>query len=257
MIFKRAIAKLQAQDWTAIWIELAIVVIGVFIGTQVSNWNQERLQRQATNRMLDQLRPELGSKLEFFASARDYYGITRRYARQALAGWKGDPAVTDNQFVIAAYQASQVYGLGMNAQNWTLTFGGDQMRDISDPVLRRNLAAVLTADYDLVRFDAAATPYREHVREVLPDSVQEAIRRRCGDHIEPREGAQFFVVLPPSCSLQLPSSEAAQAAALLRSHRELVGELNWHLAKVANYLSSIDGLEGQFRALDKSLSKQS
>jgi hypothetical protein len=257
MILRRLSENLRAQNWTAIAIEFVIVVLGVFIGTQVSNWNQERLEKQATNKMLDQLRPELRNKLAFFGSARNYYAITQRYARQALAGWSGDPAVSDNQFVIAAYQASQIYGLGMNAQNWTLTFGGDQMRDIADTKLRRNLAAVLTADYDLVRFDAVATPYRQHVREILPDSVQEAIRDRCGDRNILREGAQFFVVLPPSCSLQLDPGAASGAASLLRSHPELANELNWHLAKVANYLSSIDGLEGQFRALDRSLTKPS
>jgi hypothetical protein len=39
MIFKRAVARLRAQDCVAITIELAIVVIGVFLGTQVANWN--------------------------------------------------------------------------------------------------------------------------------------------------------------------------------------------------------------------------
>jgi hypothetical protein len=257
MILRRLTSNLKAQNWTAIAIEFAIVVVGVFIGTQVSNWNQDRLEKRATNQMLEQLRPELRSKIEFFGSARNYYAITQRYARQALAGWNGDPEVSDNQFVIAAYQASQIYGLGMNAQNWTLTFGGNQMRDIVDPQLRRNLSAVLTADYDLVRFDAVATPYRQHVREVLPDSVQEAVRSRCGDHNFLREGAQFLVVLPPSCSLQLDPAQATRAAAALRAHPELANELNWHLAKVANYLSSIDGLEGQFRALDRSLTKHS
>ena len=32
MIFKRAVARLRAQDWTAISIELLIVIVGVFIG---------------------------------------------------------------------------------------------------------------------------------------------------------------------------------------------------------------------------------
>jgi hypothetical protein len=91
----------------------------------------------------------------------------------------------------------------------------------------------------------------------LPNSVQEAIRDRCGDRNVWHEGAQFFVVLPSSCSLQLSPIEAARAAVLLRAHPELVNELNWHLAKVANYLSSIDGLEGQFRALDRSFTKRS
>ena len=37
MIFKLAVAKLRAQGWAAITIEVAIVIIGVFIGMQVTN----------------------------------------------------------------------------------------------------------------------------------------------------------------------------------------------------------------------------
>ena len=257
MIFKRAIAKLRVQDWTAISIELAIVILGVFVGTQVSNWNQARLEKQATNRMLDQLRPELRNQLEFFESARVYYRTVRPFADQALAGWAGDRRITDNQFVIAAYQASQIYGIGINAQNWALTFGGDQMRDIDDPRVRRNLAVVLTADYEPVGFNAVATPYREHVRQVIPSAIQDQIRAACGDHNMTREGAQYIVVLPPECPLQLDPMEAAKVAAELRAHRELVPELNWHRAAVANYLTNVDGLEDAFRALDASLKTRS
>jgi len=257
MILRRLTANLRAQNWTAIAIEFVIVVLGVFIGTQVANWNQARLEKQATNRMLEQLRPEIRNQLAFFDSARTYFATTRRYADQAFAGWKGDRNVSDDQFVIAAYQASQIYGIGINAQNWTLTFGGDQMRDIDDPMLRKNLAVILTADYEPLAFSAVATPYREHVRQVIPDAIQQAIRGRCGDRNVWREGSQFLVALPPSCALELDPVQAAQAASLLRSHRELVNELNWHLAAVANYLTNVDGLEGQFRALDKSFENRS
>ena len=91
MILRRLTTNLRAQNWTAIAIEFLIVVFGVFIGTQVANWNQARLEKQATNRMLDQLRPELNNQLAFFESARTYYSTTRRYADQA--GYRSrDPA---------------------------------------------------------------------------------------------------------------------------------------------------------------------
>lgn len=257
MILRRLTANLRAQNWTAIAIEFLIVVFGVFIGTQVANWNQARLEKQATNRMLDQLRPELNNQLAFFESARTYYSTTRRYADQAFAGWAGDPRVSDNDFVIAAYQASQIYGIGINAQNWALTFGGDQMREIDDPRLRRDLAVILTADYEPVGFNAMATPYRQHVRQVMPDSVQEEIRSRCGDRNIAREGVQFLVALPATCGLKLDAAKAAEAARLLRAHRELIDELNWHLASISNYLTNVDGLEGQFRTLDKSFNERS
>ena len=256
MILRRLTENLRAQNWTAITIEFVIVVIGVFVGTQVSNWNQARLERQATSRMLEQFRPEIQNQLEFFDSAHVYYRRTRPFALTALAGWAGDPKVDDNRFVIAAYQASQIYGIGINAQNWTLTFGGDQLRDIDDPMLRRNLTTVLTADYEPVGFNAVATPYREHVRQLIPDAVQDRIRDVCGDRNVTRPGSQYLVVLPPTCPLKLDPAEAARIAAVLRAHPELVPELNWHLAAVANYLANLDGLEAAFRALDQSIRKQ-
>jgi|SRR6185369_17004792 hypothetical protein len=257
MILRRLTENLRAQNWTAITIEFVIVVIGVFVGTQVSNWNQERLEKVATSKMLDQLRPEIQNQFEFFNSARIYYRTTRPYAEQALAGWAGDPQISDNQFVIAAYQASQIYGIGINAQNWALTFGGNQMRDIDDQRLRKDLAVVLTADYEPVGFNAMATPYRQHVRQIIPDAIQDQIRSRCNDRNVSREGAQYLVVLPPTCPLKLATTEAARAAAALRAHPELVNELNWHLAAVANYLTNVDGLESAFRDLEDSLEKRS
>jgi hypothetical protein len=42
MILRRIVEHMKQQQWTAVFIELAIVVLGVFIGMQVSNWNAER-----------------------------------------------------------------------------------------------------------------------------------------------------------------------------------------------------------------------
>src|SRR5687768_2666796 len=139
MILRRLTENLRAQNWTAIAIEFLIVVIGVFIGTQVSNWNQERIEQRETQRMLLNLRPELQGQLNFINDVRAYYRVTRKYADQALAAWNGADGVSDNQFVIAAYQASQITGIGTNAENWALTFGGEQLRNIDDPKVRRNL----------------------------------------------------------------------------------------------------------------------
>jgi hypothetical protein len=257
VILRRLTASLRAQNWTAIAIELLIVVVGVFIGTQVSNWNEARIEKRQTAQLLEQLRPELDNQLEFFESARIYYRTARPYADRALAAWAGNRAISDNDFVIAAYQASQIYGIGINAQNWALAFGGDRLRDVADQRVRKNIAVVLTADYESVGFNAVATPYREHVRQVIPAAVQDHIRASCDDKTIPQEGSQFLVVLPPTCPLVLPPAEAAMAAAALRAHPELVPELNWHLAAVAGYLSNVRGLEGSFRSLKASLDEGS
>ena len=45
MILRRVIDRLRAHEWTGVVIELVIVVLGVFIGLQVSNWNEARKER--------------------------------------------------------------------------------------------------------------------------------------------------------------------------------------------------------------------
>lgn len=45
MILRRLVAHMKQQHWTGVFIELVIVVLGVFIGIQVSNWNEARVDR--------------------------------------------------------------------------------------------------------------------------------------------------------------------------------------------------------------------
>jgi hypothetical protein len=45
VILRRLIENIRRQAWTAIVIEFVIVVIGIFVGMQVNNWNAERANR--------------------------------------------------------------------------------------------------------------------------------------------------------------------------------------------------------------------
>ena len=257
MILRRLAENLRAQNWTAIAIEFLIVVMGVFLGTQVANWNEERTERRETELLLTHLAPELQSQLELFHSIRTYFGATRRYADQALAVWAGESELSDGQFVIAAYQASQISGVSTNAENWALTFGGEELRNINDPKIRRNMELMLTADYDAVSLDAVASRYREQVRRVIPVRLQDEIRRECGDRNVTGAAGFVIVVLPRSCALQLEPAEAARVAAALRARPELAAELNWHLAAIAAMLANLEILEIPFRELHRDLSRPS
>lgn len=45
MIFRGVGSKLRERDWIAVTIELMLVIAGVFLGIQVSNWNEARKQQ--------------------------------------------------------------------------------------------------------------------------------------------------------------------------------------------------------------------
>lgn len=257
MILRRLTENLRVQNWTAITIEFLIVVFGVFIGTQVSNWNQERLEKQATNRMLEQLQPELKSQLEFFDGVGTYYATSRRYADEAFAGWKGDPKVSDERFVIAAYQASQITGIAINPDSWALTFGGSQLRDIENPKVRRNLELALTADYAPVAFTAVATRYREQVRHVIPIEIQDRIRIECGDRNVPGKEGAILIVLPSTCATRIDPAAAHRIATALRARPDLPSELEWHLAAIATFMANVETLSVPIRELEKELAASS
>ena len=241
MIYKRVAANLRVQNWSAILIELAIVVVGVFIGTQVSNWNATRLEGAETARLIAQLQPELRAQVDFYDTAKAYYATTRRFAEVALAGWADDPKVSDNDFVIAGYQASQIQGIGTNSATWANIFGAERLRSIDDAAVRRDLSFLMYSDNSSIGINAVDTPYRRNVRRVIPIKVQDAIRTTCGDYTP--ENRPNIVLLPPTCALQLPADQAAAAARALRANRGLVEDLQWHVAAEAAFLANLKVFE--------------
>ncbi len=63
MIARRAIANLRRHDWTAVAIELVVVIVGVFIGLQASNWNEVRADRTEYAAAIGRLGAEIGTNL--------------------------------------------------------------------------------------------------------------------------------------------------------------------------------------------------
>jgi hypothetical protein len=61
MILRRVIEHVRAQNWFAVGLDFGIVVIGVFVGIQVSNWNQERVGAEQQQRYLERLESDFTS----------------------------------------------------------------------------------------------------------------------------------------------------------------------------------------------------
>jgi hypothetical protein len=73
MIFKRAVAKLRAQDWAAITIELVIVTLGVLIALAAQQWAEERSWSDKINADKAALRDELGEHYGYAVEYRVVY----------------------------------------------------------------------------------------------------------------------------------------------------------------------------------------
>ena len=58
MLLRRVTEHVKNQNWIAVGIDFAIVVIGVFIGLQVANWSETRAQYQRELTYLERLDAE-------------------------------------------------------------------------------------------------------------------------------------------------------------------------------------------------------
>ena len=70
MILRRVIEHVRTQNWTAVALDFVIVVVGVFIGIQVSNWNDARADERAYQDAMKRLAEEGAETLKSAAEAR-------------------------------------------------------------------------------------------------------------------------------------------------------------------------------------------
>ena len=93
MILRRVIEHMKSQHWTAILIEFVIVVIGIFVGLQVNNWNEARRDRARELTYLQGIAADLD---ESIASI------------QQSIGYSNDRVALDELLIKAATDASVV-----------------------------------------------------------------------------------------------------------------------------------------------------
>ena len=76
MLPRRLLNHVRNQNWTAITVELLVVILGVFIGLQVDNWNQSRIENNDARSYYDRLIEDYAPTLLPFKPART---TTRTY----------------------------------------------------------------------------------------------------------------------------------------------------------------------------------
>ena len=102
MILRRFSANLRRQDWTAVVIELAVVVIGVFIGLQASNWNQDRATNQQSALFTARLKADLRLEDWTYQFLIAYNREVLANANRAVAALEGSSTLSDEALLVSA-----------------------------------------------------------------------------------------------------------------------------------------------------------
>lgn len=253
MFIRRITQHVKAQNWTAIILDFVIVVVGVFIGIQVSNWNDDRQNAARTQSYYARLLHDLESERRALVARLDYMSVTEKYGQSALAALHDPEAMQTSDFLIDLYQASQIWTYAVQRATYDEILSSGIAETIPDAELRTQLANVFLNAEAMRQVIVATTPYRQQIRRYLPNDIQSAIRERCSDRFIPTEFSLLILELPETCALEFEKKQIADALTALEEYSQLERELTERLAAISVKRPGIDAQISLIKSLIEEL----
>jgi len=96
MLLRRICQHVTEQNWFAVFLDFIIVVVGVFIGIQVANWNAERAEFRKETGALIELKKELKSSIDTTQSKIEAYQQAAAAGIRSLAFIDGQKSCAEN-----------------------------------------------------------------------------------------------------------------------------------------------------------------
>jgi len=260
MILRNLSQSLKEQNWTAIWIEFVLLVAGVFLGIQVSNWNEQRVTDKKAAMFTERLREDLRVEVWRFSAINLYYDDVLVNARRTLAALEGRSTLSNEELLIAAYRATQYAEFAQYRATYDELTSTGNIGLVADPSLRKIATEIYSTPlYQNVKDEGINSRYRVAFRMLVPNNIQEAVAVKCGDRssaIGDYEGIK--TPLDYDCTTGLTQQEIDSAAATLRSDPALVPLLRLRIANINSAVSTqvmsrdvltrLDALSGKGKA---------
>ena len=223
MLLRRVIEHVSEQNWTAVAIDFVIVVVGVFIGIQVANWNEHRSDLQRASDYIDRLTQEMELNRQTLA------GRTTSYASQIENGLsvientsKPDNRESAWEIIRGFFQASHAFTFSLQRGTY------DEIISSGDLALLRDqeLVDALSAFYTFGGFSTIGVipDYRENVRRIIPFKLQRYLLSQC-----------YEITMPDThklldCPAPVEGEDLMQLASKLLEDIELKQDLRYMLS---------------------------
>ncbi len=218
MIPRRVAEHVKAHNWFAVAIDFIIVVLGVYIGIQVSNWNEDRQFHRRERSLLVELRGDIERTNTLTEQRMQFYEQVFASGKRSLAFLEKGEGCGENCWpvLIDFFHASQWTRVDFSHSTF------DEMRRVGLPS-SRDLVVALDVYYDqnvgmtMVFNDKPA--YRSLVRGLIPVTVQEAYWGVCHRWVGGME--ELSTTCPPA----MPNVLSAAIVARIASHPDILPTL--------------------------------
>jgi hypothetical protein len=225
LIIRRIVESFRTRSFSVFAAELIVVVVGVFIGIQVSNWNDARLDRFRAHSYLERTRNDLdtdiinyGDRLKLWDQVSAYGALVLNHVNtgteEELAEW---------DLLLAYFQASQMAEFITIRNTFDELKSGGELGLIRDLDLRNRLASYYLYADNTVLSERPA--YREHVRGLIPLHVQSYIWTNCFS-------IQGESQVLKDCDAPIEQKDAADLIEVISKNTKLTSDLRYWMSSM-------------------------
>ena len=262
MLFRRIKAHIEKENWFAVFIDFLIVVVGILIAFQITEWNEQRQKRVQTDRLFERLEATIGLDAWLADGFLSYYQEVIKNGKLAIDDLDGRQSLSDKELLITAFRATQFSRLlptNSIYEELISTGGFDLVGDSALGQVARLLYESGIADEIMVT--GQNSEYRRLFRTIVPIDVQLALVEACGDRYRSLDEMMAGrSLISYECTFDLPIAEITNAAAILRENSKLTEALQHRLAELSQQILDfvpIHKAVAPFRASRSELKKTS
>ncbi len=230
--------------------EIILVVIGILIALQINNWNQNRISKQLESQYCKRLLDDVRKEKVKLQGTLNYSNQVIGHANNAIAVFENSPDSNPNPVdnLIDIYQASQFHKPNPAASTFKELIASGQINLIQNDSLKTALIQYYDIDWTQGWSFKLENRYRENLRGVMPNDIQNEIRTKCGDiFIKYRNGS--VASLPKTCEVIIEPNVAKSVVEALRKDESLKKDLRYLIGNESGKLKEIKLIQAQLNDL--------
>ena len=240
MILRRLSQSLKEQNWTAIWIEFVLLVAGVFLGIQVSNWNAAQADARLGQDYVQRLIGDLNLDHAVVSANIAYYSAVLQSIRETdelLRAANPDARA----LVVNAYRATEVSFTPTVRATWDQVVSSGHLDLLPAGAVESGLSQYYAFDTgrDLY-IQGIDSSYRQTVRKIIPLPMQIAMRAGCSD-VSDKQGR--VLGFANECDLDIDLADLKESATALRNNPAVVANLRYQYSFAAGAVNTLGGIK--------------
>lgn len=259
MLLRRITKHVKDQNWFAVALDFFIVVVGILIAFQITNWNEAR----TTTKEANQAR---GSLIADLQNDRDVYAVRKKFYLEVKSAAVSVESILDNELPQSRDEnwrlvydtingastwpfkpSGQVYNQLLNEGQLALISTLSVQRQMRDYYQDAALEAGITFKFD--------SDFRYSSRKLIDWELHDYFSQGCGNIIgsDPSEILGASEVYFRECKAPDLQAEIARTASRLHASTVLHDDLRLHLSQLDTLLYFLEYLDHEAETLIEEL----